>query len=449
MTKPRAMRTTERVRTAGVFTMLITVLVAARVQGQPPTVPADAVSLREAIARAMEREPSIRAARTEIDVALGHLSQAGLKPNPMLSVGRQEQPGGTDKQTTLSVEWPLDLFRVAGRVSVAEREIDAVRLRVADRERLLVAEVRAAYGAAAAAQRERDVLSELAETATGQLDVVRGRVEAGATPPLDRDLLAVETRRLDADRLLQGARVDHSRIALQRLLGLSPTERLTLRDTLDALVDVNGVFSSAGNSLTVGRPLDGQAEVRADVQAAASDVRVAEASIDRARRDGRFDVSLFGTYTRMQTAFPQQGFGPDGRLQPVGDAFHYLAVGATLTVPWRNDNRGEIAASVARRRGAEARYAAADLQARTEVAAAFTLDQQTRAAVALYAGEIRPLARHNVDVVRQTYLLGRGTVADVLSEQRRYLEIERAYTDTLKQAYDARTSLLSALGVQP
>ena len=194
------------------------------------------------------------------------------------------------------------------------------------------------------------------------------------------------------------------------------------------------------------RELDGRNRI--GHQRAGIDIAV-EAQSQLARRDGRFDVSLFGTYTRMQTAFPQQGFGPDGRLQPVGDAFHYLAVGATLTVPWRNDNRGEIAASVARRRGAEARYAAADLQARTEVAAAFTLDQQTRAAVALYAGEIRPLARHNVDVVRQTYLLGRGTVADVLSEQRRYLEIERAYTDTLKQAYDARTSLLSALGVQP
>ena len=42
-----------------------------------------------------------------------------------------------------------------------------------------------------------------------------------------------------------------------------------------------------------------------------------------------------------------------------------------------------------------------------------------------------------------------GTVADMLGEQRRYLDIERAYTETLTHAYDARTSLLSALGVQP
>ena len=73
-----------------------------------------------------------------------------------------------------------------------------------------------------------------------------------------------------------------------------------------------------------------------------------------------------------------------------------------------------------------------------------TQDERLRGAVALYAHDILPLARQNVSVVRQTYELGRGTVADVLGEQRRYLDIERAYTDALKQAYDARTSLLSA-----
>ena len=190
-------------------------------------------------------------------------------------------------------------------------------------------------------------------------------------------------------------------------------------------------------------------EQRPDVRAADASVRVALSQLDRARREGRFDVSLFGSYTRMQTTFPQLGYGVDGSLQPIGDAFHYLAAGATLTIPWRNNNRGEIAAADARRRGAEARQAAIELQARSEMAVAVTLDRQARAAVALYADEIRPLARQNIEVVRRTYELGRGTVADVLGEQRRYLDVERAYTDALKQAYDARTSLLSAQGVQP
>jgi cobalt-zinc-cadmium efflux system outer membrane protein len=359
----------------------------------------------------------------------------------MVSLGRQQEPGGTDNQTSLTVEWPLDLFRKAGRVSMAEREVERAQFHVADRERLLAAEVRAAYGAAVAAARDLEVFDEIAVAAARQYEIVRGRVDEGATPPIERDLLAVERRRIDADRLMNAARADAALLALKRLLGLAPSDTLTLRDTLESLVNVSDAPAPSVEQAALRQ--------RPDVREAEATVHMAEASIDRARREGRLDLSLFGTYTRMRTTFPQLGFTSIGALQPVGDTFHYLTAGATLTIPLRNNNGGEIAATEARRAGAEARREAAELQARTEVAAASTLDQQARAAVAMYAQGVRPLARQNVEIIRQTYELGRGTIADVLTEQRRYLEIERAYTDALKQAYDARTSLLSALGVKP
>jgi len=68
----------------------------------------------------------------------------------------------------VTVEWPLELFRAAGRVSVADREVEAAQFHVADRERLLVAEVRAAYGAAAATTRDLEVIDEIAAAAAGE-----------------------------------------------------------------------------------------------------------------------------------------------------------------------------------------------------------------------------------------------------------------------------------------
>ena len=56
------------------------------------------------------------------------------------------------------------------------------------------------------------------------------------------------------------------------------------------------------------------------------------------------------------------------------------------------------------------------------------------------------LASQNLDVVRQTYELGRGTLFDVLNEQRRYFEIEQSFTDVLSEAYEARQALKAALG---
>jgi outer membrane protein TolC len=70
---------------------------------------------------------------------------------------------------------------------------------------------------------------------------------------------------------------------------------------------------------------------------------------------------------------------------------------------------------------------------------------QTRQALVLMAGGVR-LARQNLDVVRQTYELGRGTLGDVLTEQRRYLEIEQEYTAVLREAFEARASLEFAQG---
>jgi cobalt-zinc-cadmium efflux system outer membrane protein len=96
--------------------------------------------------------------------------------------------------------------------------------------------------------------------------------------------------------------------------------------------------------------------------------------------------------------------------------------------------------------GAEDRLEAASLVARSEVAAARARDARAQEVVALYSGGTRTLAQQNLDVIRQTFGLGRGTVFDVLAEQRRYLDFEQAYTAALAEAWDARASLKRALG---
>jgi outer membrane protein TolC len=56
------------------------------------------------------------------------------------------------------------------------------------------------------------------------------------------------------------------------------------------------------------------------------------------------------------------------------------------------------------------------------------------------------VARQNLDVVRQSYELGRGSLLDVIAEQRRYIEIEMSYTDVLKQVYTAAVEIERAVG---
>jgi cobalt-zinc-cadmium efflux system outer membrane protein len=429
-----------------IATLLIGVSTSAQTPGsQTPSAggfvdPANGLTLEQAITRAIEQEPSLKAARSEVEAAQGTKIQASLRPNPSVSFERREEPGGTDSLTTVAVEWPLDLFRRDGRIAVADREVATAQLTVADRQRVLAADVRTRYGDVLATIRDLALFDEIVAATQNQFDLLRSRVEEGASPPLERDLLDVELRRVQAERLLLMARTETAVFELKRVLGMKADATLTVRDTFDALVqrESAGAPQVPDASSTV--------EQRADVREAAARVETAVAKIDRARSEGRFDVNLFGNYMHMDAGFPQRGFAPDGGLERVRGQFNYWSAGAMVTIPVLNRNQGDVAVARAERTGAAAAYDAARLAAEAELASARAGDERAREAVKIYGAGAQALARQNLAVVVQTYELGRVTVFEVLAERRRYLDVERAYTETLRAAYAARTALNRALG---
>ena len=80
------------------------------------------------------------------------------------------------------------------------------------------------------------------------------------------------------------------------------------------------------------------------------------------------------------------------------------------------------------------------------MAAAAARVRQARQALAAYGEGTLALAQRNLGVVRQTFELGRATVFDVLAEQRRYQDLEQAYTMTLLEAWEADADLGRAAG---
>jgi cobalt-zinc-cadmium efflux system outer membrane protein len=401
--------------------------------------PVGGLTLNDAVGRALEHEPGLRASRAQIDMTRGLREQAALRPNPSLSFSQQQEPGGADNQTRVEVQWPLDLFRKTGRIGVADREVDVAQHAAADRERTLAADVRLAYGQVAVAVRTLTVTNQLLDATERQLTVISSRVEQGATPPLDRDMVRVEVQRLEAERSLQVGAVERRLVELKRLLGMPADASLALRTGLEDLVRQEVALAASPTQAST-------PTTRPDVQAAEARVRVAEAQIDRAQREGRPDMSLFGMYMRMDAGFPQQGLSSTGSFEPIRNVFHYVAVGAMVTLPVLNRNQGSVAAAEAGKTEAAARVEAARLSAQSEIAAAQSRDAYARRALDSYSADAITLARQNLVAVRQTYDLGRGTLLDVLNEQRRYLDVERAYTDVLREAYEAYETLKAALG---
>jgi cobalt-zinc-cadmium efflux system outer membrane protein len=365
--------------------------------------------------------------------------QAGLRSNPITSIERRQEPGGTDSATEIGIEWPLGLSRRGPLIAAAAAEVSVSEYEEADVRRQLVADVSTAYGEAAAAARELSITDEVLATISKQLELLRARAQQGSVPTLDRDVVDVDVRRIQAERAVRSGRAERALIRLKRLLGMAPEATLRITQSLEQLV-------TAG--VTVGDMTANQPAARPDVRAAEERVRAADERVGTARSEGKPDVTIFGSYMRMDTGFPQQGFGVDGGLERVRAQFNYVTAGAMVSLPLWNRQQGAVAAASAARAAAVARAESARLTAAAELADARVRFAQARRAVSLYQDGVRPLARRNFETVSETYSLGRATVFDVLSEQRRYLETERGYTEALSEAFASWVGLQRATGDQ-
>jgi len=389
------------------------------------------------VAQALVDNPDLQATQVEVDAAHGRLLQAGLRPNPMLDLGVQKNVTGPDHNLTASVIVPLDLNgRKAGRVGVAAGELEMKRAQVAVRARRLRAEVRLKAGELLAAQRNLHFTEELLQVNRDALGLLRTRVSQGAAPPLEENLLRVEVNRLEASRRRLASQVEVLTLQLKTLVGLEPEAPLALR----------GDLRPAPVALNLNEGLTQALAARSDLLVARAEVAMAAAMIQKEQAEGRWDASVNVGYMRQDFGYDLRGLTASGGTQPIQDVFHYVGAGVSITLPVRNQNQGNIAAALASTTAAQRRLAFVTLMIRQEVTAAFLQSEATQRALDIYTQGVREVARQNLEVVRQTYELGRTSLLDLIAEQRRYIDIETGYTEVLKQAYDAVVDIERVVG---
>jgi len=390
------------------------------------------MTVEQLVALALDRAPGLQEKRLAIARAHGEADQAALRPNPMLSTEQREQLGGADRMTAVTLDWPLELFRRTARAAAARTQIDVATAGVDEAERQLAGEVRRRAVELLAAERRAAVTDQITASLRETYELLKHRVEEGASAPLLRDQAYVEWQRSEAQRPLRRADVTTARAELRVVVGLSADAPLMIADDLKTMEQ---------KALP---PADG---VRADIRQAAAGVTSATAMAESIRQQGRLDLGVFGGYTYMNNSFPQLGLNSAGAPTPIHGQFNNLSLGVSLTLPLSNRNQGALAAATADIKAAEFRQSATRLNADAEVAAARARDDESRAAVKVYDDGLRTAAQKNLDVVRESFSLGRATLADVFAESRRLLDVEMGYVDALAAAALARTQLLFVMGV--
>lgn len=399
--------------------------------------PQTGLTVDQAVAYALEHNGELLASRKEIDAASALVKQAAFRSNPKLDANVSKTITGTDNNITLNGMLPLELGgRRPARIRVAERELEMRRQDVANRERMLTADVRAKFGEALAAILKLGLDEDLIATSQRSFNLVRARVTEGGTAPLEQNMVLVELNRLRSTRETAEGKAQIEMLELRNLIGMSPDEPLRLRGDFNDLIAPLPSLADATESALSGRP---------DLKLAKAAENFAEARIEQARAEGRLDASLTAGYQRMAFGYPLNGINDAGQLSPIQGTFHYFTVGISLDLPVRNKNHGAIEAAIAEAEGAKRRREFLELTVRREVASAYAQYNSTARAAEIFRVGVKDQANANLDVVRQTYELGSKTLIDYLGEQRRFIDLQNDYIDALLETYKARVEVERAV----
>ncbi|HEX8291480.1 MAG TPA: TolC family protein [Pyrinomonadaceae bacterium] len=398
--------------------------------------PAGGVTADEAVARALASNGELLALREEVEAARALVRQASFRANPRLDVSGSKAVTTPDNQLMVEGMLPLELGgRRAARVRVAGREVEVREAMLADRERMLAADVRAKFGEALASVLKLGVTEELLNNSQRGYRLVVARVLEGRTAPLEQNQVLVEVNRLRSMREAERGKAEVALLELRNLMGAEPSEPLRLRGDFDGLIDPLPPAADA-----TARALD----ARPDILAARAAEALAESRVEEARAAGRADAEVRAGYQRMRSGYMLNGIDERGRLAPIDDTFHSVTFGVSVTLPVRDRNAGAVEAAAAELEAAKRRREFLELTVRREVAAAYAAYEASARASEIYRVGVRGQAGQNLSVIRKTYELGAKTLLDYIGEQRRFVELENDYVDSILEAYLARVRVARA-----
>lgn len=389
----------------------------------------------EAVRLALENNGEIQALRQETEAARALVRQAGLRANPKIGTSGAREIGGMgDSQLTVEGMLPLELGgRRAARIRVAEAELEIRRLALANQERLLAAEVRSKFGESLANIKKLDLIEKILANTRQGYEIIAAKVTEGRTAPLEQNMLLVEVNRLRSLRETAEGRAETAMFELRNLLGMKPEEPLRLRGDFDDLLAALPPVEEAVAQGLRDRP---------DLQGARALEALAVARLEQARAGGRVDANLTAGYQRMKSGFPLSGIDEAGNLSPIESRFNFFTFGVEIDLPVRNRNQGAIQAALLERQAAQRRIEFGELTVRREVNVAFARYNRAVRALSIFQNGVRDQASANLQVVWQTYELGRRTLSDYIAEERRFLDVENELVDAALETYSGRLEIL-------
>lgn len=388
--------------------------------------PAYALTVEEAVQRAITHNPDLQTLRLEKETADGRLEKARLllNNNPTLAGNisqkdRPEEEGGgafTNYGFKLSQEFEIAGQRGA-RIEVAEKELARVKSDIHDKARILIAEVKYAFTKVLALKKKSGLAREIVQLNEELLGYTKIKLQAGDVSGLEVNLAEVELSKAKRELLLSEREYREALLALQGFLGLSP----------DSSFAVQGDLPSEAPVLPDKEVLKAALSRRPDATASVFEVEKTRAALKLAKKGASPNITLGGFYDR-----------DEGKN----------ALGIELSIPlplfdWKQAEKKEAYASA---EGAKIKAAGLKKAREREVEQVFNDLATVIEELSLFKKEIIVKAVENLNLLNLAFKEGKVGFFEVRLAQKDTIEAQFAYIEAQTKTQLALIAIEKTMG---
>lgn len=380
--------------------------------------PAGPLTMEMAIRLALESNPTIAAARREIEAAEAQVLQGSLRPNPGFSY-TTENAGRVSRSSGAQVDVPIERGdKRAARVDAAERGRDVAVSDLGGRQLRVRAAVMAAFFDVLAAQELLVLAQDSANLARRATDIASKRVAAGKVSPVEETKARVAEAGVRVALTQTQSDLRNARRRLASLWG-NPSPRFSEAkgevDRLPPMPDPELIEQRLRNS-----PLLQRAE------------------LELVRRKSLVTVEQSKTVQDVTVSVGLQRREESLREQ--------MLVGVSVPIPLFNRNQGNLLEALRREDKAREELAATRITLSSEAYQVVERLGARRQEAELLRTEVLPGAKSAYEAATIGFENGKFSFLEVLDAQRTFFSAKSQYLNALAALHRAMTDLESILG---
>ncbi len=363
--------------------------------------------------------PSLDVARAQLAVAQAGVTTAGGRPNPVADVAPQyttnAESGVSPWIAALTLDTTIETAGKRGyRIERAKQESESTRLNLAEQAWQVRSRLRARLLDYAAAHRRVELLRDVQEIQEQTVELLEGRLAAGAIASTDMTAARVALIKTQGDFVETQRQVVESRAAVAEALGV-PLRAIDGRELKFGLSPA----AEAGRDLESAEIRRRALHSRADILADLADYAASQSALQ----------------LEIAKQYPDIHLGPGYEFD---QGLHKWGLGVGAELPVLNRNEGPIAEAEARRAEAAARFLALQAQVIAEIDRAMVV----RAASQEQLRQLDILLETHQQHVQSIEAMVKAGGADQIELSSARLEV--ALTEVAR--LDAMTKVQQALG---